>query len=66
MQVMKGKEFLINKDIKKNIAYKSVDFLNTDDLLLLAEAYVQAENILRENDFPIEDYKIWLDKESAS
>lgn len=60
------KEFIINKDIKKNIAYKSMDFVNTDDLLLLAEAYIQAESILLENGFPINEYKKWLDRESVS
>lgn len=60
------KDFRINKNIKKEIAYKSMDFVNTGDLLLLAEVYVLAESILLDNGFPIKKYKQWLDRESVS
>ena len=58
------KDFKINEKIKKNIAYKSMDFLNTNDLLLLAEVYILAEDILRDNGFPIKKYKKFLNRKT--
>lgn len=60
------KDFRINREIKKNIAYKSMNFINTDDLLLLAEVYILAEDILRDNGFPIKKYKRFLKRGTMS
>lgn len=48
------------QEIKKQIMFKSVDFYNTDDLILLANAYLKAEEILKQQEFPIEKFRKYM------
>lgn len=48
--------------LKKEIAFKSVDFNNLNDLFLLADVYLASKKILSNNKFPIGKYKKWKNK----
>lgn len=50
------------QEFKKQIMFKSVDFYNTDDLILLANAYLKAEEVLKQQDFPIKEYRKYSNK----
>jgi len=45
--------------LKQEIAMKSVEFKNTDNLFLLVDIYIAANKILQTNNFPIGKYKKW-------
>lgn len=48
------------REFKKQIMFKSVDFYNTDDLILLANAYLKAEEILKHEQFPIKEFRKYI------